>query len=102
MQMVKTGDGAGILIDIPHDFLYSKSVDFELPDPGQAIPLVMVFLTFQKKINGSFVSDTLECGHSKNQGLEVIGLERSSGTNQMVVREEIAGRKRSLLLNKYL
>ena len=28
----KTGDGAGILIDIPHDFL-QQVCDFDLPDP---------------------------------------------------------------------
>ncbi len=31
---VKTGDGAGILTQIPHEFLRA-SVDFELPEPGQ-------------------------------------------------------------------
>ena len=30
----KTGDGAGILIEIPHDFL-KKNVDFELPELHQ-------------------------------------------------------------------
>ena len=29
----KTGDGAGILIDIPHDF-FKAVCDFELPEPG--------------------------------------------------------------------
>ena len=28
----KTGDGAGILIDIPHDYL-QQVCDFDLPDP---------------------------------------------------------------------
>ena len=30
----KTGDGAGILIDIPHDF-FQAVCDFNLPEPGQ-------------------------------------------------------------------
>ena len=30
----KTGDGAGILIDIPHEFL-KQVCDFDLPDPGR-------------------------------------------------------------------
>ena len=29
----KTGDGAGILIDIPHDF-FTDVCDFKLPEPG--------------------------------------------------------------------
>ena len=29
----RTGDGAGILVQIPHEFLRSV-VDFELPEPG--------------------------------------------------------------------
>ena len=31
---VKTGDGAGILTQIPHDF-FRTQVDFELPEPGR-------------------------------------------------------------------
>ena len=38
----KTGDGAGILIEIPHDFL-SKQCDFELPELNQ-YAVGMVFL----------------------------------------------------------
>jgi len=30
----KTGDGAGILIQIPHEF-YNEETDFELPEPGR-------------------------------------------------------------------
>jgi glutamate synthase (ferredoxin) len=48
----KTGDGAGILIDIPHDF-YSKSVIL-ICQIQQPIPLVWCFY-LPKKINDSFV-----------------------------------------------
>ena len=43
----KTGDGAGILIEIPHDF-FTKQCDFELPDSYE-YAVGMVFLP--QKIN---------------------------------------------------
>ena len=48
----KTGDGAGILIDIPHDFL-QQVCDFHC-QIQQPIPWVWCFY-LPKKINGSFV-----------------------------------------------
>ena len=38
----RTGDGAGILIQIPHEFML-KQCDFDIPDPGE-YALGMLFL----------------------------------------------------------
>ena len=82
----KTGDGAGILIDIPHNFL-QQVCDFDLPDPT-TYSLGMVFLP-TKENQRQFCTDTLNEEFEK-QGLEVIGW-REVPTNQMVIGE-IAGR----------
>ena len=49
---LKTGDGAGILFQIPHEFFRNvlKSRDIELPDPGQ----YGVGMMFMPKTSGSF------------------------------------------------
>ena len=65
----RTGDGAGILIDIPHDFMV-KNVDFKLPKAGH-YAMSNVFLP--KKINQrQFCRTTLE-NHLLIQGLKVLG-----------------------------
>lgn len=65
----RTGDGAGILIDIPHTF-FSKNVDFKLPKPG-SYAVSNVFLP--KKINQrQFCVTTLE-KQLTNQGLKILG-----------------------------
>ena len=81
----KTGDGAGILIDIPHDYL-QQVCDFDLPELT-TYSLGMVFLP-SKENQRQFCVDTLNNEFEK-QGLEVIGW-REVPTNQMVVGE-IAG-----------
>ena len=81
----KTGDGAGILIDIPHDYL-QQVCDFDLPEPT-TYSLGMVFLP-SKENQRQFCIDTLNNEFEK-QGLDVIGW-REVPTNQMVVGE-IAG-----------
>ena len=81
----KTGDGAGILIDIPHDYL-QQVCDFDLPELT-TYSLGMVFLP-SKENQRQFCIDTLNNEFEK-QGLEVIGW-REVPTNQMVVGE-IAG-----------
>ena len=43
----KTGDGAGILIEIPHDY-FVKQCDFNLPNPYE-YAVGMVFLTSKNK-----------------------------------------------------
>ena len=61
----KTGDGAGILIDIPHDFFVSEC-SFELPEPGQ-YAVANVFLP-QKDNQRDFCVKEFE-KEIKNQGL---------------------------------
>ncbi len=65
----KTGDGAGILIDIPHDF-FQAVCDFELPEPGQ-YAVSNVFLP-QKENQRNFCIDLFET-NIKKQGLRLLG-----------------------------
>lgn len=65
----KTGDGAGILIDIPHDF-FQAECDFELPEPGQ-YAVSNVFLP-QKENQRQFCIDLFE-KNIKKQGLRLLG-----------------------------
>ncbi len=65
----KTGDGAGILIDVPHKF-FEKVCDFVLPKQGE-YAVGMVFLP--KGLNQyKYCIDVLET-EVKNQGLELLG-----------------------------
>ncbi|MGB6154216.1 MAG: glutamate synthase large subunit [Pricia sp.] len=65
----KTGDGAGILIDIPHDF-FQAVCDFELPEPGE-YAVSNVFLP-QKENQRNFCISTFE-ENIKKQGLQLLG-----------------------------
>ena len=65
----KTGDGAGILIEIPHEFLKSQC-NFKLPDINN-YAVGMVFLP-QKKNQREYCIEILE-NEFKNQGLNFIG-----------------------------
>ena len=65
----KTGDGAGILIDIPHSF-YKSKVSFELPERG-AYAMANVFLP-QKENQREFCENTL-VSELEAQGLQVLG-----------------------------
>jgi len=65
----KTGDGAGILIDIPHEF-FTEECDFELPEAGQ-YAVANVFLP-QKSNQREFCVNTLE-ENIKAQGLHLLG-----------------------------
>ncbi|MEM9001836.1 MAG: glutamate synthase large subunit [Bacteroidota bacterium] len=65
----KTGDGAGILIDIPHDF-FQESCHFELPEPGN-YAVGNVFLP-QKENQRNFCITVFE-ENIKKQGLELLG-----------------------------
>ena len=78
----KTGDGAGILIDIPHDFFKSQ-VKFELPAPDN-YAVANVFLP-QKENQRHFCENTLET-QLKEQGLEVLGW-RTVPVNRSVLGE---------------
>jgi glutamate synthase (ferredoxin) len=65
----KTGDGAGILIDIPHDFFVAEC-NFELPEPGQ-YAVSNVFLP-QKENQRDFCINVFE-ENIKKQGLQLLG-----------------------------
>ncbi|MDY8137934.1 glutamate synthase large subunit [Aquimarina sp. 2201CG5-10] len=65
----KTGDGAGILIDIPHDF-FIEYCDFELPKPGD-YAVSNVFLP-KKDNQRQYCIDTFE-KNIKDQGLVLLG-----------------------------
>ena len=76
----KTGDGAGILIEIPHDFLKQK-VDFELPELHQ-YAVGMTFLP-QKDNQREYCIHVFE-NEIKKQGLAVLGW-RKVPVNKSVV-----------------
>ena len=76
----KTGDGAGILIEIPHDFLLSQC-DFKLPDLHK-YAVGMVFLP-KKENQRTYCISVLE-DEVKKQGLEVLGW-RKVPVNQNIV-----------------
>ncbi len=65
----KTGDGAGILIDIPHDF-FKAVCKFDLPEPGE-YAVGNVFLP-QKENQRKFCISEFE-KNIKNQGLQLLG-----------------------------
>ena len=65
----RTGDGAGILIDIPHEF-FSRVCDFDLPNAGE-YAVGQVFLP--KKFNQSSYCQNVFEKELKNQGLCVLG-----------------------------
>lgn len=65
----KTGDGAGILIDIPHDF-FQDVCNFELPEPG-SYAVGNVFLP-QKENQRDYCIGVFET-NIKKQGLKLLG-----------------------------
>src|SRR5690606_3560756 len=65
----KTGDGAGILIDIPHDF-FMQVCNFDLPEPG-AYAVGNVFLP-QKENQRDYCISVFEKNIEK-QGLKLLG-----------------------------
>ena len=65
----KTGDGAGILIDIPHKY-FKRVCNFELPAPRE-YAVGMVFLP-KNKNQYKFCKDAFE-NEIKNQGLKILG-----------------------------
>ncbi|MEA1785958.1 glutamate synthase large subunit [Arenibacter sp. GZD96] len=65
----KTGDGAGILIDIPHDF-FQAECDFQLPGPGN-YAVGNIFLP-QKENQRNFCITIFEENIEK-QGLKLLG-----------------------------
>ncbi|MBT8312578.1 MAG: glutamate synthase subunit alpha, partial [Flavobacteriaceae bacterium] len=65
----KTGDGAGVLIDIPHEF-FSEVCNFSLPEPG-SYAVGNVFLP-QRENQRDFCIQTFEA-QIKKQGLILLG-----------------------------
>ncbi|MGO4819250.1 glutamate synthase large subunit [Flavobacterium sp. W22_SRS_FP1] len=65
----RTGDGAGILFDIPHDF-FKKVCDFKIPETRQ-YAVGMVFLP-KKKNQVKFSMDTFESA-VRDQNLNILG-----------------------------
>ena len=65
----RTGDGAGILFDIPHDF-FKKVCDFEIPNTRE-YAVGMVFLP-KKKNQADFCRTTFETA-IRDQNLNIIG-----------------------------
>ena len=65
----RTGDGAGILIEIPHKF-FSKECNFDLPEPGE-YAVGMLFLP-QKINQANYCIKTFE-DEIKIQKLNIIG-----------------------------
>lgn len=65
----KTGDGAGILIDIPHDY-FVEVCDFNLPEPGE-YAVANIFLP-QKENQRDFCISVFE-ENIKKQGLQLLG-----------------------------
>ena len=65
----KTGDGAGILIDIPHEF-FKRVCDFDLPEAGE-YAVGMVFLP--KSYNQQNYCISVFEEQLKKQGLTIIG-----------------------------
>ncbi|WP_088323278.1 glutamate synthase large subunit [Polaribacter tangerinus] len=65
----KTGDGAGLLIDIPHKY-FKRVCDFEIPEPRE-YAVAMVFLP-KNKNQYSYCKNIFE-KELKEQGLSVLG-----------------------------
>lgn len=65
----RTGDGAGILFDIPHNF-FKKVCDFEIPEPRE-YAVGMVFMP-KRKNQIDFCKTTFE-ESIKNQNLQILG-----------------------------
>src|SRR5210317_1882888 len=65
----KTGDGAGILIEVPHDY-FRKVCEFEIPD-SREYAVGMLFLP--KNNNQADLCRTIFEKHAANQDLEILG-----------------------------
>jgi glutamate synthase (ferredoxin) len=76
----KTGDGAGILIEIPHEFLKNQC-DFSLPEATE-YAVGMVFLP-QKENQSTYCIGVLE-SELKKQGLKVLGWRKVPVNHEVV------------------
>ena len=91
----KTGDGAGILTDIPHE-LFSKACSFEIPEFGD-YAVGNVFLP-RKANQRSFCESVFE-RHLNDQGLKLLGW-RTLPVDPTVLG--IIAKKQSHSSNKFL
>ena len=84
----KTGDGAGILIDIPHEY-FNRVCEFELPAPRE-YAVGMVFLP--KSSNQFKLCTEIFEEQLKNQGLEILGWRKvptdTSNLGQIAAKTE--------------
>jgi glutamate synthase (NADPH/NADH) large chain len=78
----KTGDGAGLLMEIPHDFLI-KECDFNLPEPTE-YAVGMVFLP-KKENQRNYCLGVFE-NEIKNQNLEILGWRKVPVNHDVVGR----------------
>ena len=80
---VKSGDGAGILIQIPHDFLSQETaaLGFNLPDAGE-YGVGMIFFP-QDKVQAEACRDILN-KHITDLGLSLLGYRHVPGDNSML------------------
>ncbi|WP_455169442.1 glutamate synthase large subunit [Aegicerativicinus sediminis] len=78
----KTGDGAGILIDVPHDF-FVKNCDFELPSRGE-YAVGNIFLPKKENQKNYCISLIETC--FKEQGLHVLGWRKVPINNSNIGR----------------
>ncbi|MGD0383864.1 MAG: glutamate synthase subunit alpha, partial [Thermoguttaceae bacterium] len=67
-----TGDGAGILMQIPHEFFISRAagLDFTLPEPGQ-YGAAMIFLPRDEELRGRCEQILFE--KIEDEGLRILG-----------------------------
>ncbi|WP_223788604.1 glutamate synthase large subunit [Marinicella meishanensis] len=81
----KTGDGAGVLIDIPHDF-FQAVCDFALPAPGE---YAMGHVFMPTKSNQRQYCQQIFEQHLQRRGLQILGW-REAPVNHTVVGEMAA------------
>ena len=77
-----TGDGAGILIEIPHDF-FVKNCDFNIPDPTK-YAVGMVFLP-EKENQKTYCIGVFE-SEIKKQGLNILGWRNVRSKKVLLVK----------------
>lgn len=71
------GDGAGMLVQIPHEF-FQKSVDFDLPAQGE-YAVAMLFYPNDEVLKAQCAEKLVECAQS--EGLTVLGMREVPSDN---------------------
>lgn len=80
------GDGAGMLVQIPHAFL-AKAVDFDLPDAGD-YAVAMLFYPNDAKLKAKCAEKLTNCARA--EGLEVLGTREVPVDNSSLSKGVIA------------